>query len=88
MELFKNYLPTAKNYEELVKLAIDSDPHLSVMMVQDKKTRKKYLRVDFDYEYEKVEAYDMPVIWSEDAGECAKHLAVGEYPVEILDVIK
>lgn len=77
--VFEMYQPTVKNFEQLVKLAIDNDVDLKIMLVEYQ--REKFLTVNFLFNIE--ESDDHQLIWAEDAGECASRLGKGEYPEEI-----
>lgn len=74
MKAFENYKVSVENFEGVVKLAIETGT--DVMLVEE--DGEKFLRADFDHAYDKGD-----VIWCSNAGECASHLAKGEYPEEI-----
>ncbi|UED72127.1 hypothetical protein [Brevibacillus sp. HD3.3A] len=74
MKAFENYKVSIENFESVVKVAIETGT--DVMLVEE--DGEKFLRADYDHAYDKGD-----IIWCEEAGECARHLAKGEYPDDI-----
>lgn len=71
MKVFENYKVSVGIFENIVRLAIETDT--DVMLVEE--DGEKFLRADFDHAYDKGS-----IIWCESAGKCASRIAKGEYP--------